>query len=285
MSDRINVIRAPRDSEHTYLAISRALAQDRRLSFEARGVLTYLLSKPSDWIVRVQDLQKEGDCGRDRIYRILKELKEAGYLHRDQEHLSNGTFAWGPYRVYEQPFTEKPDMATPQQEAAQPFTEKPYTGKPDTVKPYTENTDTYIKEKSTKERFIQTPSPTTTDEIERSGDDDGDDSIAHVLDEYNIGAADEITALYRQKYPNLDAATVRQSIENLLADNVPKGTIVNRLRNRPPAPGKPYQRSRAVVKAQSSSTPLQATKPNLPADPISPDRMRALLAERRKPPA
>ena len=159
MSDRINVIRAPRDSEHAYLAISRALTQDRRLSFEARGVLAYLLSKPSDWIVRIQDLQKEGGCGRDRIYRILKELREAGYLHRDQERQPNGLFIWGPYRVYEQPFTDKADMVAQQQDAAQPFTEntevEPYTPLPYTVKPYTDNPHVYIEESSTDQRVLQ----------------------------------------------------------------------------------------------------------------------------------
>jgi hypothetical protein len=159
MSDRINVIRAPRDSEHAYLAISRALTQDRRLSFEARGVLAYLLSKPSDWIVRIQDLQKEGGCGRDRIYRILKELRDAGYLHRDQERQPNGLFIWGPYRVYEQPFTDKADMVAQQQDASQPFTEntevEPYTPLPYTVKPYTDNTHAYIEESSTDQRVLQ----------------------------------------------------------------------------------------------------------------------------------
>jgi predicted transcriptional regulator len=184
MSDRINVIRAPRDSEHAYLAISRALTQDRRLSFEARGVLAYLLSKPSDWVVRIPDLQKEGNCGRDRIYRILKELRDAGYLHRDQEHQPNGAFAWGPYRVYEQPFTDKADMVAQHQEATQPFTENTDTVKPDTANtemvkrgkrhqeatqpftplPYTENTDTYIIESNTDQRILQkrereTPAP------------------------------------------------------------------------------------------------------------------------------
>lgn len=179
MSDRINVIRAPRDSEHTYFAISRALTQDKRLSFEARGVLAYLLSKPSDWIVRIQDLQKEGGCGRDRIYRILKELRDAGYLHRDQEHQPNGAFVWGPYRVYEQPFTDKADMVAQHQEATQPFTEKPYTVKPDTANtemakhgkqhqeatqpftplPYTENTHIYKEESIKEKRERATPAP------------------------------------------------------------------------------------------------------------------------------
>lgn len=175
MSDRITVIHAPRDTDHQYFAISRAVPQDNRLSFEARGVLSYLLSKPSNWEVRIADLQREGNCGRDRIYRILKELKGNGYLHRDRIHGTGGTFEWGPYRVYEAPFTENTDMDTPQQKAAQPFTEKPDTVKPDTVNtemakgdkahqeatqpftplPYTENPHIYRIERSTDQRILQ----------------------------------------------------------------------------------------------------------------------------------
>ncbi len=134
MSDRITVIRAPRDSTHAYFAISRALAQDSRLSFEARGVLAYLLSKPGDWEVRIPDLQREGTTGRDRVYRILRELRDAGYLQRDQQRQDDGTFVWGPYRIHEAPLPENTDMDTPQQHAAQPLPENP-----DLVSPDTEN--------------------------------------------------------------------------------------------------------------------------------------------------
>jgi hypothetical protein len=118
------------------------------------------------------------------------------------------------------------------------------------------------------------PPPTGADQTPKN-DGDGGDEIELLLDEYNIGAAAEIAQLYRQKHPLLDLETIRQSIENLIADNVPKGTIVNRLRSRPPAPGKPYQRSRAMSRA---SPPLVATRANIPADVLTP----AQIAERAK---
>jgi hypothetical protein len=123
------------------------------------------------------------------------------------------------------------------------------------------------------------PPPTVADQTTKNGDGGGDE-IEFLLDEYNIGAAAEIARFYREKHPELDCTTIRQSIENLLADNVPKGTIVNRLRNRPPAPGKPYQRSRAVTR---SSAPITATRANLPPDALTPaqiaERARAKRAE------
>ena len=136
MSERITVIRAPRDRDHAYFAISRALAQDTRLSYEARGVLAYLLSKPSDWEAQVPDLMREGHTGRERMYRILRELREAGYIHRERTRLANGTFEWGPYRVFEVPHAENPHMDGGQHKAEQPHAENPHMDNPYTENPH-----------------------------------------------------------------------------------------------------------------------------------------------------
>lgn len=99
-----------------YFAVSRKTAQDSRLSFEARGILFYLLSKCDTWEVRVEDLKREGGIGRDKVYRILRELTAAGYLRRDRiNNPKTGQWAWGDYLVYEVSCPEKP------------YTENPYT--------------------------------------------------------------------------------------------------------------------------------------------------------------
>lgn len=118
-----NTIRAPRDKDHPYYATRRATAQDKKLSYEALGMLSYLLSKPADWEVMPDELVREG-CGRDKVYRILKELKTKGYIARDRHQTPEGKFVWDDYRVYEipratksapkdDPFPEKPDMEKP----------------------------------------------------------------------------------------------------------------------------------------------------------------------------
>lgn len=107
-----NIIRTRHDPENPYFLMSRQTAQDKNLSYEAQGMLTYLLSQSDSWEIRIDDLQKKG-CKRDKVYRILKELKDAGYIHREKTRDKNGKFIWGDYIVYEHPFTENPDTVKP----------------------------------------------------------------------------------------------------------------------------------------------------------------------------
>jgi hypothetical protein len=69
------IIRAPR--RHRFVIIDQRAIEDTSLSWAARGLLGYLLSRPDDWKVLVNDLRKRGDLGRDGIYRLLRELRSA----------------------------------------------------------------------------------------------------------------------------------------------------------------------------------------------------------------
>lgn len=109
MSQKLDqgIIRVIKQKDFT--SISRHALQDSRLSFTARGVLGYLLSKPDDWTVRNADLQREGNIGRDKVEKILRELREHGYLHRTRVQLSNGRWHWIS-AVYEEPYPENTGM-------------------------------------------------------------------------------------------------------------------------------------------------------------------------------
>ena len=65
-------------------------------------MLAYLLSKPDGWEVRIGDLERMSPAGRDKTRRIVRELRDAGYLHRTRENDDNGTFQWST-TVYETP--------------------------------------------------------------------------------------------------------------------------------------------------------------------------------------
>lgn len=93
------------------------LLQDKSISYKARGVLCYLLSKPDNWEVRPSDLTTEKDR-KDAIRTALKELRDAGYILWEQQRDSEGRMAGYSYSVYDckqskYPFTENPFTENP----------------------------------------------------------------------------------------------------------------------------------------------------------------------------
>jgi hypothetical protein len=66
MSQKIH--RAAR--RHQWLVIDKRTVEDVRLTWAARGLLAYLLSRPDDWEVLVKDLIKRGNLKRDGIYAL-----------------------------------------------------------------------------------------------------------------------------------------------------------------------------------------------------------------------
>lgn len=77
LTDR-TIIRAEHGRKNPYFLMRRGVAQDSLLSFGARGVLAYLLSKSENWKVRLGDLRREGGIGRDAVRSLLRELEQGG---------------------------------------------------------------------------------------------------------------------------------------------------------------------------------------------------------------
>src|SRR5258705_9259654 len=69
----------------SFTIVPNAIFNDDRLSLAAKGLLGYLLSRPRNWEVRHDQLQRKLDVGRKLLSNLLNELKEVGYLERDDE--------------------------------------------------------------------------------------------------------------------------------------------------------------------------------------------------------
>lgn len=109
------IIRAPRRDR--FVIMDQRAVEDERLSWAARGLLGYLLSRPDDWKVLVNDLRKRGDLGRDGIYRLLKELRTIGYARYVRLRDRHGRIRGGFYIIREiadSPHPDLPDTAEPQ---------------------------------------------------------------------------------------------------------------------------------------------------------------------------
>lgn len=121
------IIRAPR--RYRFVTIHQDAVEDARLSWAARGLLGYLLSRPDDWKVLIKDLQRRGDLGRDGIYKLLRELRDSGYVRYERARDEQGRMRGGIYYVREIPDSPHPDFP----DTAEPGRAAPYPAKPEAL--------------------------------------------------------------------------------------------------------------------------------------------------------
>ena len=116
------------EKTENYSVIANACIEDERLTWQARGLLVYLLSKPNDWQVRVAELIAQSPAGRDAVYSTIRELTTHGYIESHREQRADGRFGGVSYIVRELPTGLRSPLAIP-------LKNPPHTGYPDTVKP------------------------------------------------------------------------------------------------------------------------------------------------------
>jgi len=87
--------------QKNFVAVSKALFEDPSLSFKAKGIAIYLLSKPDDWNANVINLQNNSTDGRDAVYSGIKELIDAGYMEKKAKRNEAGEFLGCEYVLYE----------------------------------------------------------------------------------------------------------------------------------------------------------------------------------------
>lgn len=97
------MLRKVKGRENPYAQVPKAMLDDVALTWEAKGLLSYLIGKPDDWTVMVVDLVKHAANGRDAVYTILQELRDQGYMQRVQLINQKGHKAGTEYRVAEYP--------------------------------------------------------------------------------------------------------------------------------------------------------------------------------------
>src|SRR5512147_319226 len=111
------IVRAPRP-QAGYTVLRNETLSDRRLSWAARGLLAYLLSKPDHWRVSPAHLVTETadarvSSGRDAVYALLGELETAGYIVRVQGRAEDGRMAEVERHIHEEPQPSAPLPAHP----------------------------------------------------------------------------------------------------------------------------------------------------------------------------
>lgn len=114
----MSIIRAPRPEGNFYL-LNKAISEDQRLSWAARGLLVFLLGKPDHWEVSTHHLiNQTQECkgkasGRDAVRGLIRELEQAGYLQITLARSEGGEFGGRCYTVSESPATDYPGPVPP----------------------------------------------------------------------------------------------------------------------------------------------------------------------------
>ena len=97
------IFRVEKNAENPYVMIDKNVFEDTSLSFKAKGILGYLLSRPNDWTLIIADIQKRSTDGKDSVKNGIDELIERGYIVKTEQPRQAGKFATCDYVVYEKP--------------------------------------------------------------------------------------------------------------------------------------------------------------------------------------
>lgn len=98
MADDQSRIRRGR-KQNRFTTIDNEPLEKDTLSWKAKGILTYLMSKPEDWEVKLWQLKQASKDGRDSTEAGLRELIEHGYIKRTRLKDAKGRFCGYDYVV------------------------------------------------------------------------------------------------------------------------------------------------------------------------------------------
>lgn len=90
-----------------YVCIDKTALLDQRLTWQAKGLMAYLLARPDDWTVRIKDLvnqtPNERGQGREAVQSTLKLLEDCGYIARVRVKNDQGQFTGWETIIFETP--------------------------------------------------------------------------------------------------------------------------------------------------------------------------------------
>lgn len=183
------LIRAQRTAGEYFTMSNHGINSDA-LSFKAKGLLAYLMSKPDKWEIRVADLCKHAPDGEASIRAGLAELEKFGYLARHRENLPDGKFQW---------VSIVSDKPLPTSKRTHPDDRKfaPSSGFPQMEKPQMENRHPSINEYSNNDDSNNEPEKTMPNGIDADA----------------VAAADELLPVSKDEQLLFDLLTEAQTAQ------------------------------------------------------------------------
>jgi hypothetical protein len=92
-----------------FVMVDKSVIEDNRLSLKARGLLTYLLSRPPDWTIVMRHLLNQFKEGRDSVQSGFAELKKYGYARLEAQKGTDGRISGSSWVIYEEPIEVSTD--------------------------------------------------------------------------------------------------------------------------------------------------------------------------------
>lgn len=97
------IYRVKKNKSNPYAMLDKTFLNDVRLSWQAKGMLAYLLSLPDDWKIHEAEIQTHSNDGIKCTGSCIKELIDKGYIKRERIRNNSKQFAGYEYSVYEIP--------------------------------------------------------------------------------------------------------------------------------------------------------------------------------------
>ena len=105
------IFRGKLEFENQFTQIHNAWVRDSKLSYKAKGLLTYLLSHEIGYTITINQIIRESNDGRQAVRSALEELIEAGYLETKRTTDQRGYNAGLAYFIKD-PGKPKSDIPT-----------------------------------------------------------------------------------------------------------------------------------------------------------------------------
>jgi hypothetical protein len=110
-----------------YSIISNVCLRDDNISMKAKGLYSYLVTLPDNWVIYQQELLNHFPDGRTAISAAMDELEKYGYMRKERTRGADGRMSGWDYTLYEHPQVAD-NQASP-----------PKSGFPKSVNPKSEN--------------------------------------------------------------------------------------------------------------------------------------------------
>lgn len=97
----MSIIRAAHNEN--FVVMNKICLQDKKLSWKAKGIYSYLMSLPTNWEIKTSEVKNHSADGRTALLSGIKELIEHGYCDRIENRDENGKITTYDYIIKETP--------------------------------------------------------------------------------------------------------------------------------------------------------------------------------------